>query len=265
MSTVRANTERKHPTRKQRAALLLSVMAALSVNTARAEGTPDRGTVAAMLARCAEPRMSSDSTRVTCAVDQDGDFEIVYVDLAEGTVSQLTHNDWDDLFPVWATGDTLVVFASKAAKATDVHVVGVDGTGERVVAPREVLRYDPAWPAGFIDVNAPPAMWLSASSRGGRRVRLHLTGVFDREDGRGGLAGSLRFGDGTDTTFAALPPYVEHAYAKNGTYHLELHAHDSGGLTGVVLFELTVIDSVRVHWKRGIVYEREKPNLRLDR
>lgn len=45
---------------------------------------------------------SPDDSQLVFQSNHDGDFEIYTLDLARKTITQLTHNDYDDIYPVWS-------------------------------------------------------------------------------------------------------------------------------------------------------------------
>ena len=90
-----------------------------------------------------------------------------------------------------------------------------------------------------------PAVWLEAEALGLNRVRLHLNGRRDGEDGLS-LKGTIDFGDQTDTTLTRFPDYVDHQYPDEGTYDIVLEAEDSGGPVATVSLQLLLQSGVRV-------------------
>jgi Tol biopolymer transport system component len=48
------------------------------------------------------PSWSPDDTQIVFQSNHDGDFEIYTLDVAGRTITQLTHNDYDDIFPAWS-------------------------------------------------------------------------------------------------------------------------------------------------------------------
>ena len=89
-----------------------------------------------------EPQWSPDGTRVAFharTIVYDGvefryrsldDSEIYVVHVEDGTLQQLTDNEYGDLNPVWSPDGTRIAFYSDRGKNYDIFVVDADGSNE---------------------------------------------------------------------------------------------------------------------------------------
>jgi len=91
-------------------------------------------------ARDWEPVWSPDGTSIAFVSDRDGDDEI-YVRSGDGSVRQITHNDWKDSDPAWSPDGSQLAYTSNPEGKIGVWIMNADGTGAKLVAN----GVKPAW------------------------------------------------------------------------------------------------------------------------
>jgi len=76
--------------------------------------------------------MTRDGRRIVASVDIDGQSDLVLLDARTGQeIRRLTDSPWDEVDPSLSPDGRLVAFCSSRTGRPQVHVIGIDGTGER--------------------------------------------------------------------------------------------------------------------------------------
>ena len=70
--------------------------------------------------------------KITFNNNRDGDFEIFVMNPDGSEVTQLTHNEVNDLLPIWSPDGSRIAFG-RCQATCDVVVINADGSGDRVV------------------------------------------------------------------------------------------------------------------------------------
>lgn len=73
----------------------------------------------------------------------DGDNDI-YLLTSEG-VKQLTHNNWDDEFPVWSPDGKKIAFSANPGGNSDLFIMSADGTGITPAVRSSLEESEPSW------------------------------------------------------------------------------------------------------------------------
>ncbi len=89
------------------------------------------------------PQAFTQPGRILFQSNADGDSEILL--LTRDGVRQLTHNDWEDEFPVWSPDGTRIAFASDRLGNFDIFVMDADGTGAVGVTGSDNDEREPSW------------------------------------------------------------------------------------------------------------------------
>lgn len=85
------------------------------------------------------------SGQIVFQSDRDGDWEI-YVMNADGSdLTQLTHNDAADEYPVWSPDGQKIAFKSNRDGNYDIYVMEADGRHQRRLTDHPANDEDPAW------------------------------------------------------------------------------------------------------------------------
>ena len=72
------------------------------------------------------PAWSPDGKQIAFASNPDGNSDIYIMDANGTNLTQITHNDADDLEPAWSPDGKQIAFASNPAGNYDIYVITVD-------------------------------------------------------------------------------------------------------------------------------------------
>ena len=82
---------------------------------------------------------------IAFASNQDGDWEIYTLDLADDSLVQLTLNDADDLSPSWSPDGARIAFVSNRDGNDEIYVMNADGSDQRRLTETNASESFPAW------------------------------------------------------------------------------------------------------------------------
>jgi Tol biopolymer transport system component len=82
---------------------------------------------------------------IAFASNQDGDWDIYTIEIEQGSLQQLTHNDADDLSPSWSPDGRQIAFVSNRDGNEEIYTMNVDGSGQRRLTETTASESFPAW------------------------------------------------------------------------------------------------------------------------
>jgi TolB protein len=99
-----------------------------------------------------DPAWSPDGRQIAFASertdDSTGDYDDhyeIYVRGRDAEVAKLTHNDSDDLEPVWSPDGTMIAFMSKRDGNWEIYAMKADGSAQRNLSDNPADDEQPAW------------------------------------------------------------------------------------------------------------------------
>ena len=93
-----------------------------------------------------QPEWSPDGKKIAFASSRDGDYDIYTVNVATGTIKQLTNNPGPDVDPTWAPGGARIAFTRFSSGNSDIWVMRSDGSGQvNITGSSPATEHQPTW------------------------------------------------------------------------------------------------------------------------
>ena len=146
----------------------------------------------------------------------DPDVEIFVADPDGTSVKQLTHNDHDDVDPVWSPdGSRLAYTATLGEDRTVLFAIKADGTNDRKLTNNQANSTQPAW--------SPDGTMIAYTHNDGTHAEIHIIKADGTNDRK------LTNNQANSTQPAWSPDGTMIAYTHNDGTHAEIHIIKADG------------------------------------